>query len=77
VHIELLVEDLSGKKALDVLLPKMVLDPHTFRIHAYKGIGRIPRNMRDAQDPSKRILLTNLPKLLKGYGNIQGLWNRL
>jgi hypothetical protein len=40
----------------------------TFTVHPYKGIGRIPRNMKDATDPSKRILLTNLPKLLKGYG---------
>ena len=68
MHIEILVEDLSGKKALDVLVPKLIGDTHTFRIHSYKGIGRIPKNMRDAADPSNRILLTNLPKLLKGYG---------
>lgn len=68
MHIEILVEDLSGKKALDVLVPRMIGDAHTFRIHSYKGIGRIPKNMKDAVDPSKRILLTNLPKLLKGYG---------
>jgi len=68
MHVEILVEDLSGKKALDVLVPKIMGDRHTFRVHAYKGIGRIPRHMKDAADPSKRILLTNLPKLLKGYG---------
>jgi hypothetical protein len=68
VHIEILVEDLSGKKALEVLVPKIIGDAHTFRIHPYKGVGRIPKNMRDASDPSRRILLTNLPKLLKGYG---------
>ena len=68
MHIELLVEDLSGKKALDTLLPRMVGAQHSFRVHAYKGIGRIPRNMKDPSDPSKRILLANLPKLLKGYG---------
>ncbi len=43
-------------------------DQHTARIHPYKGIGRIPKDMRDAPDPGKRILLTNLPKLLRGYG---------
>lgn len=68
MHIEILVEDLSGKKALETLLPKMLCEQDTFCVHAYKGVGRIPRNMRDAADPSKRILLTNLPKLLKGYG---------
>src|ERR1035438_8636959 len=68
MHVEILVEDLSGKKALDVLVPKIISGQDTFRVHSYKGIGRIPTNMKDASDPSKRILLTNLPKLLKGYG---------
>lgn len=68
MHIEILVEDLSGKKALDLLVPRMIGEEDTFRVHPYKGIGPIPKNMKDAADPSKRILLTNLPKLLKGYG---------
>jgi hypothetical protein len=68
VHIEILVEDLSGKQALDMIVPKIIGDKATFRIHSYKGIGRIPGNMKDAPDPCKRILLTNLPKLLKGHG---------
>lgn len=68
MHFEILVEDQSGKKALEVIVPRILGNEHTFSIHSYKGIGRIPKNMRDAADPSKRILLTNLPKLLKGYG---------
>jgi hypothetical protein len=68
MHLEILVEDLSGKRALDVLIPKIISSQDTFRVHSYKGLGRIPQHMRDAPDPSKRILLTNLPKLLKGYG---------
>lgn len=68
MHVEILVEDFSGKKALDVLAPKIMRGQDTFQVHFYKGIGRIPRNMKDAADPSRRILLTNLPKLLKGYG---------
>ena len=68
MHLEILVEDLSGKKALDAWLPKMIGAEDTFRVHPYKGIGRIPKDMKDAPDPSKRILLTNLPKLLKGFG---------
>ncbi len=69
MHLEILVEDQSGKRMLEILMPKIIGDSHTFRIHSYKGVGRIPRNMKDADDPSKRILLQNLPKLLKGYGH--------
>ncbi|MFP5248730.1 MAG: hypothetical protein ACLGP3_02750 [Acidobacteriota bacterium] len=68
MHLELLVEDLSGKKMLESLLPRLVGPEDSFRIHSYKGIGHIPRNMRDTEDANKRILLDNLPKLLKGYG---------
>ncbi len=68
MHFEILVEDQSGKKALDVLVPKIVGASHTFSVHSYKGIGRIPQNMRDTNNAGKRILLENLSKLLKGYG---------
>ena len=68
MHFEILVEDQSGKRALEVLAPKIVGDDHTIKIHPYKGIGRIPRNLKDTGNASKRILLENLPKLLKGYG---------
>lgn len=69
MHFEILIEDQSGKKALDILVPKIIGASHTFIVHSYKGLGRVPKNMRDAQDASKRILLENLPKLLRGYGN--------
>ncbi len=68
MHFEILVEDQSSKKALDILVPKIIGDDHTFKIIAYKGIGRIPKNMRTGVDASKRILLDNLPRLLNGYG---------
>ncbi|MCG7853240.1 MAG: DUF4276 family protein [Methanosarcinaceae archaeon] len=68
MHFEILVEDQSGKKALEILVPKIIGYENTFIIHSFKGIGRIPKNMRDAKNASKRILLENLPKLLKGYG---------
>ena len=68
MHFEILIEDQSGKVSLDILIPKIVGDAHTFRVHSYKGIGRIPKNMRDSKDASKRILMDNLPKLFKGYG---------
>ena len=71
MHLEILVEDQSGKKALDILVPTIIENKHTFVVHPYKGIGRIPKDMRDTRDASKRILMDNLPKLLKGYGKTQ------
>ena len=68
MHFWILVEDQSGKKALDILMPKMIGNTHTFKVYPYKGIGRIPKNMKDADNAANRILLENLPKLLKGYG---------
>jgi hypothetical protein len=47
VHLEILIEDSSGEKLLTALLPKLIGDngsPHTWRMHSYKGIGRIPPN---------------------------------
>lgn len=68
MHIEILVEDQSGKAFLDIAVERMISDGHTFQVHAYKGIGRIPRNLNRSGDASKRILLDQLPRLLRGYG---------
>lgn len=76
MHIEILVEDSSGEKLLESLLPKLfgpLGAPHTWRTHAYKGIGRIPGNLNAGGDPAKRILLDQLPRLLRGYGNTPGI----
>lgn len=68
MHFEILVEDQSGKKALEILVPKIIGVNHTFRVHSYKGIGRVPKNLSNPADASKRILLDQLPRLLRGYG---------
>ncbi len=68
MHFEILVEDQSGKKMLNILVPKIIGNDHTFKVIAYKGIGRIPKKINSGVDASKRILLSNLPRLLKGYG---------
>ena len=76
MHFEILVEDASGELLLSSLLPKILGkngDSHTWRTHAYKGIGRIPRDLRGTTDPWKRIILDQLPRILAGYGkNPQG-----
>lgn len=76
MHIEILVEDSSGEKLLQMLLPQFLGpqgEPHTWRLHAYKGIGRIPKGLVMKADPAKRILLDRLPKVLRGYGKTPGI----
>ncbi len=71
MHFEVLVEDASGKIALQSILEK-ILGPngqdHSYRTISYKGIGHIPKKLKSKSDPAKRILLDRLPKLLRGYG---------
>ena len=71
MHFEILVEDQSGKIVLEAVTGK-ILDPvgtnHTSTIISYRGIGRIPENLRGTSDPRRRILLDRLPGLLRGYG---------
>ena len=68
MHLEILVEDQSGKKALDILVSKIIKEPHTFRVLSYKGIGRVPKDLSSRSERSKRMLLDQLPRILKGYG---------
>ena len=69
MHFEILVEDKSGEKMLNILLPLIIGEQHTYQIHSYKGIGHIPKNLKSRTAVSKRILLNQLPRLLRGYGN--------
>ena len=76
MHIEFLVEDSSGEKLLAQLLPCILGEQgelHTWRLKAYKGIGRIPPGLTAKADPAKRMLLDQLPKLLQGYGKTPGI----
>lgn len=76
MHIEFLVEDSSGEKLLAQLLPRILGEQgelHTWRLKAYKGIGRIPAGLTAKADPAKRMLLDQLPRLLQGYGKTPGI----
>lgn len=77
MHFEILVEDQSGKKMLDILVPKIIGNEHSFVVRAYKGIGRIPGNLKGSSDPRKRILLDQLPRLLRGYGKTFAKYPRI
>ncbi|MGB3401802.1 MAG: hypothetical protein WBA77_03860 [Microcoleaceae cyanobacterium] len=68
MHFEILIEDISGKTALEILIPKIISNEDTFTIHSYKGIGRIPQGLKPSSDSKKRILLDQIPKLIQGYG---------
>ena len=68
MHFEILVEDQSGKKFLDAIVPEMIGPKDSVRVKPYRGIGRLPKDLKPATDPGKRILLDQLPKLLRGYG---------
>lgn len=76
MHIEILIEDSSGEQLLKHLLPRILgpqSEPHTWRLHSYKGIGRIPRGLKTTADAAKRILLDQLPKILRGYAKTPGI----
>lgn len=48
MHLEFLIEDSSGERLLQALLPKLLGESgesHTWRLHAYKGIGRVPKGI--------------------------------
>ncbi len=71
MHFEILVEDRSGSIVLEHILEKILGangEVHSWRIHPYRGVGRLPTNLRGVTDPSNRILLDRLPQLLQGYG---------
>ena len=61
MHIEFLIEDISGAKMLEIMLPKMLPVEYTYNIHSYKGVGgKIPTGFKN--DPAAvkhRILLDN------------------
>ncbi len=69
MHFEILIEDKSGEEMLQRLIPKILKSPeNTYKTHSYNGIGSIPKGMKTVQDPSKRALLNQLPRILSGYG---------
>lgn len=69
MHFDVFVEDQSGKKTLDILIPKMIGNKHSFSVKAYKGLGgKIPKNLKNASEARHRILLDCLPKIVQGLG---------
>ncbi|WP_204246398.1 DUF4276 family protein [Megasphaera sp. An286] len=75
IHIDFLVEDISGKVMLENLLPKIIpSDRATYKVNPYKGIGRLPSKKTSAKAIKHRQLLDLLPKLLNGFGHTYNGW---
>ena len=68
MHFEILVEDQSGKKALDILIPKITGNQHKFKVRFYQGIGHIPKNLTNPINANTNLLLNQLPMQLRAYG---------
>ena len=75
MHFEFLVEDISGVRALKIIVPKL-LKEDTYNFHHYKGVGRIPKGLRPKSEANRRILLDQLPRLLQGFGRVPAYGNR-
>lgn len=67
-YIEILIEDKSGGILVEQIMDKYVRDKEniTYRIHSFKGIGKIPLKMNKLPQIKSKRLLTDLPMYLKG-----------
>lgn len=72
MFFEFLVEDKSGEIALEAILSTLGLEPISYEIKAYGGIGRLPKDLKPGKNPKGRALLNKLPQLLKGLGRLPG-----
>jgi hypothetical protein len=63
MHYEFLIEDKSGKIMLELLLPKIITNEHSFKVKAYEGIGRLPKGGLVAKELKHQALLNDLREL--------------
>ena len=71
MHFEILVEGQSEVTALSILMSKIVgeyKNPHTWKIHKHRGIGKIPDNPTAQINKNDQTLLHNLLPKLRAYG---------
>jgi len=67
MHFEILVEGQTELTALSILTPRILgeyNDPHTWKIHKHRGIGRLPDDLSMAPNRFDQTLLHNLPSWL-------------
>lgn len=71
MHFEILVEGQTELTALSILMKNIVGEygqPHTWKIHKHRGIGKIPDNPAIEPNRHDQTLLHNLPSKLRAYG---------
>ena len=70
-YIEILIEDKSGGILVEQIMDKYVLNKKNFiyKIHSFKGIGKIPLKMNNISQIKSKRLLTDLPMYLKGMSS--------
>lgn len=66
MHVEVCVEDASGRIVVESIMERYVRPDVSWRVHSYRGVGHIPKNLGSTANAGKRILLDNLPKLIRG-----------
>lgn len=68
-HIEILIEDESGKKLAEQIMSKYTAKKEnlTYEILGFKGIGKIPLNLDRPSQAKPKTLLTALPMYLRGF----------
>lgn len=67
-YIEILIEDKSGEILVRQIMDKYVMNRKnfTYRIHSFKGIGKIPPRAKKVSQIKSGRLLNDLPGYLKG-----------
>jgi hypothetical protein len=74
MHLEFCIEDQSGALFLEAMLPKLITNPDvTWRVHSYKGVGRMPRKQPNVSTIKARMLLDNLSKIISGMAKTPGI----
>jgi hypothetical protein len=70
MSVEFFIEDISGKNAMKILIPKLTGYDNTVKITAYKGLGHIPKGLKPKNNAKKQNLLNDLPRILQGLGKV-------
>lgn len=69
-HFDIFTEDISGKHLVDILMDKILpKEGHSFKVHPYRGCGRLPSNLSSALEIRSSTLLNNVPRLIRGFVN--------
>lgn len=72
MRFEFLVEGQAELTALSILMSRILGNygqPHTWKIHKHRGIGRIPDDPGAKPNRHDQTLLHNLPSKLRAYGS--------